>query len=170
MLAPRRRTRWVPGPLLSLLGILALTACVTTGMEGDLAGDTRPTPWGDRYWGPSVEPLPDSFLPSERALPQTGWERVAEWTGDDSRRTQLFSVDSEWQIVWRSGPRSPEMPLTIKAFAIPDNILVANLSQAGESQEIALHLRGGGTFYLEVTGDGGPWHVAIEIPRPDGAR
>ncbi|MDH3733947.1 MAG: hypothetical protein OEU54_10455 [Gemmatimonadota bacterium] len=155
------------------LAVLAVTACTTelerTRVE-TLAKMSSESSWGDSVWGPSADPLPDTFIPVDPVPPETGWRRVADWNGDGVRKTELFSVDAEWQIVWRSGAREGDRPLRIKAFAIPGDVLVANVSQDGESQISALHLRGGGTFYLEVEGAGGPWHVAVEVPTNLGDR
>ena len=152
----------------SLLGVVLVCGACMTEIDRTRVGTfTKPTEessWGDGVWGPSRS-LPESFAYVEPVPEETGWERVSEWAGDGVRKTELFSVDAEWQIVWRSGVREGGKPLSIKAYAIPGDILVANVSQDGESPVSALHLRGGGTFYLEVDGAGGPWHVAIEVPR-----
>ncbi|MFV1987008.1 MAG: hypothetical protein ACC682_06990 [Gemmatimonadota bacterium] len=151
-----------------LASVLLLGACTSEydrspGTFDKLSAEDS---WGDHVWGPSRAPLPDSFTPLKPEPPETGWERLSEWAGEGVRETELFSVDEEWQIIWQSGAREGDKPLRIKAFAIPGDILVANVSQDGESRVSALHLRGGGTFYLLVDGSGGPWHVAIEVPRP----
>ncbi|MDX1395349.1 MAG: hypothetical protein R3195_13255 [Gemmatimonadota bacterium] len=154
--------------LIALFCVLVVGACTTELDRTRVQTFGKPAPtssWGDVVWGPSREPLPSSFEPIEPVPEESGWERVSEWAGDGTRKTELFSVDAEWQIVWRSGAREGDRPLQIKAFAIPGDVLVANVSQDGETQVSALHLRGGGTFYLEVDGSGGPWHVAIEVPR-----
>jgi hypothetical protein len=162
----RRRLRT---PVSILAAVLVLGACTTeldrTRVQ-TFAKASADASWGDEIWGPSQEPLPRSFILVDPAPPETGWERVSEWAGDGVRETELFSVDEEWQIVWQSRARRGEAPLRIKAFAIPGDILIANVTQDGESPMSALHLRGGGTFYLKVDGSGGPWHVAIEVPRP----
>lgn len=151
-----------------LAAVIVLGGCTTEIDRTRVETFPKPTPessWGDGVWGPSREPLPQGFAVAEPAPQDPGWERVSEWAGDGTRKTELFSVDAEWQIVWSSGAREGDQPLSIKAFAIPGDILVANVSQDGESPVAALHLRGGGTFYLQVDGAGGPWHVAIEVPR-----
>ena len=160
-------------PRASTVGALALfAACATELDRTQVQTFAKPTPdasWGDLIWGPSSEII-SSLDAVEPEVPEEGWRRVADWNGDGSRKTELFSVDSEWQIVWQTGEREDDQPLQIKAYAIPGDILVADVSQDGESQVSALHLRGGGTFYLEVDGSGGPWHVAIEVPARQGTR
>lgn len=152
---------------LSVVTVLLFSACTTeldrTRVEtlAKVAGDDA---WGDRIWGPSADPLPDTFIPVDPVPPETGWRRVAHWDGNGARTTELFSVDAEWQIVWQSGARADDSPLRIRAFAIPGDVMVANVSQDGASPVSALHLKSGGTFYLRVDGTGGPWQVSVEVP------
>jgi hypothetical protein len=152
--------------------VLLSAACATEIDRQQVQTFQKPTPessWGDAVWGPSAE-LPNTFERIEPVEPEDGWRTVADWNGEGQRKTELFSVDSEWQIVWRTGEREDDQPLQIRAYAIPGDILVANVSQDGESQVSALHLRGGGTFYLQVDGVGGSWHVAVEVPSRVGSR
>lgn len=156
----------------TIVALAVFGACTTEIDRTRVQTFVKPTPdasWGDLIWGPSSE-IPTALQAVEPEAPAEGWKRVADWNGDGVRKTELFSVDSEWQIVWRTGERDRDQPLQIKAYAIPGDILIANVSQDGGSQVSALHLRGGGTFYLEVDGSGGPWHVAIEVPSRTGAR
>jgi len=188
MVAPIRRIRTASAASSAALGLaLSLSGCAGTRAErieltsspdaerptatlvesvassrADRDDPPRAERWGDRYWGTAL-PL----VRVEPVVAASAWVTVEEWAGEASTRTEVFGVRSEWTLVWRSGNRPVDQPLRIEARRFPGDEVVARISVDGQTPASSLHLNGQGQYYLSISGDGGGWYVAVELPGRD---
>jgi len=123
--------------------------------QGDGAAGARTTAQGDRVSStPPVEPAAYT------------WHRVVTWTGTGTEKTDAFTVPSgEWRVSWEAVTGGTKN-LEILVYDLADDALTARIDQDGIGTGSYLGLAGGGTYYLQINGEGVSWEIAIDAWAP----
>lgn len=115
-------------------------------------------------------PPPSTYLPppeSEGAPGTMSWHRLFTLSGQETKKTDLFHIQSKhWRVIWHNldkpdAAAKNTSALFISAFPKDDTIpqkVCAKLGTGGDSTELA----GPGNYYLKIEASGGSWELAVE--------
>ena len=119
---------------------------------------------------PAPPAVPQSYLPQAPTDGEPGtlwWHRLFTLKGDDSRKTDLFQIQSKtWRVVWHNQDRPGKeyantSALFLNAFPKDDTIPYKVCAKLGSGGDVTI-LQGAGTYYLKVEASGGSWELAVE--------
>lgn len=138
--------------------VVTLAACGTSGTTGTSTSPTQAPP------SPTATPKPTA-TPHAQA-----WTTVQKFSGNGSKKTQIFSVPGDYKILWSCeevniGGYTSDGTLDVTVYGT-DNSYIDNLFETckvgskattGESEE-----HQGGQIYLAIEGSS-PWSIQVQV-------
>jgi hypothetical protein len=102
------------------------------------------------------------FVPLRAQLADTEWTEIGRWTGTGSKNTDDFTINgSKWRIRWIVEGEPSQLSVWLHK---PDGTVVENVGSSRGPGSDETVVRGGGTYYLKLTGLG-KWEVVVEDAR-----
>lgn len=99
----------------------------------------------------------------ERSSDKSGWSKVNSWSGNGSKTTGTFNVDSqEWRISWNIEPHQNDMEFAFLIFVYTRaGDLASQITTSNPGSDTSYLHSGPGEHYLEIHG-GVDWSVTIQ--------
>lgn len=114
---------------------------------------------------PSSEPAPAQEVQPDKK--ETEWVKIKSWKGNGLKKTEKFSVEGDWRIVW-SFNAPQDMTIFNIAYYRPGTEepedYVANVSNELKANDTS-YVHTSGEFYLEINAANCKWNVSIEQER-----
>lgn len=112
---------------------------------------------------PSATPVPPT--PTATSVPQPSWTTVQSFSGSNYKKTAIFSVPTDWKLLWTCTPDGfgdgNFSILIYSADNSPVDLAVNALCKTGmTSDETEEHQNG--SIYLDVTAHA-PWTIQIQV-------
>jgi len=105
-------------------------------------------------------------LSDPTATPEALWETVGRWTGSHRQNTESFTVQSHtWRIRWRITAPDPDVVEFDGVVRNEDGSVFETISGTQTEALLSSHMRGAGTYYLELSIANGEYEVFVEEMR-----
>jgi hypothetical protein len=128
---------------------------------------SNPTPARPARANSTRLPKPTPVAPGVPSpTPEAQWATVQTWTGSHRQNTESFTINShDWRVSWRITAPDPEVVEFDGVIRHEDGSVFETISGTQTDTLLTSHMRGAGTYYLELSVANGEYEVVVEEER-----